>query len=132
MSHIISITHHGDFKNTTKFLNAVTQGAYINNILDKYGQMGVDALRASTPKDTGLTSESWYYEIKHPSNDVYEIVWSNSNTIYPSNGTTVAILLQYGHATGTGGWVEGRDFINPAIQPIFDQLADDAWKEVIS
>ena len=132
MSHIISFRHHGDFTITTKFLNKVTSGGYIENILNKYGKMGVEALQQATPKDTGLTADSWYYEIKHPSNDVYEIIWLNSNTIYPNNGTTVAILLQYGHATGNGGWVQGRDYINPAIQPLFEQLADDAWKEVIN
>ena len=115
-----------------KFLNKVTSGNYIENILNKYGKMGVEALQQATPKDTGLTADSWYYEIKHPSNDVYEIIWLNSNTIYPNNGTTVAILLQYGHATRNGGWVQGRDYINPAIQPLFEQLADDAWKEVIN
>ncbi len=131
MAHIISMTHHGDFKNTTKFLNLASSGTYIYAILNKYGRLGVEALRDATPKDTGLTSESWYFDIKHPERDVYEIVWSNSNTIYPNNGTTVAILLQYGHRTRNGGWVEGIDYINPAIQPIFQQLADEAWKEVI-
>ena len=131
MAHIISMTHHGDFKNTTKFLNLASSGTYIYAILNKYGRLGVEALRDATPKDTGLTSESWYFDIKHPKKDVYEIVWSNSNTIYPNNGTTVAILLQYGHGTRNGGWVEGIDYINPAIQPIFQQLADEAWKEVI-
>jgi len=131
MGHIISITHKGDFSNTTKFLNRISGGKYLDNLLNKYGKMGVDALSSATPRDTGLTSQSWYYEIEHPSNGVISIVWYNSNYIYENNQVSVAVLLQYGHATRNGGWVEGRDYINPAIRPIFDQIAEDAWKEVI-
>lgn len=131
MSHIISITHKGDFSATTKFLNTVTGGKYLKDLLDKYGKMGVEALSFNTPKDTGLTAASWSYKINYPSKDVIEIAWYNSNMIYENNQVSVAVLLQYGHGTRNGGWVEGRDYINPAMQPIFDKIAEDAWKEVI-
>ena len=131
MGHVVSITHKGDFSATTKFLNAVSGGKYINDLLDKYGKMGVEALSFNTPKDTGLTAASWSYKIDRPSKDVIEIAWYNSNMIYKNNQVSVAVLLQYGHGTRNGGWVEGRDYINPAMRPIFDQIAEDAWKEVI-
>lgn len=88
--------------------------------------MGVDALNSATPKDTGLTASSWYYEIEKTSTGV-TIAFYNSNI---QNGIPIAIILQYGHGTGTGGWVQGRDYINPAIQPIFDEIAEKAWREV--
>lgn len=132
MGHVVSITHIGDFKVTTKFLNAVSGGKYIKDILNKYGKMGVDALAENTPKDTGLTASSWSYKINYPEKDVIEIAWYNSNYIYENNEVSVAVLLQYGHGTRNGGWVEGIDYINPAIQPIFKQIAEDAWKEVIN
>ena len=94
--------------------------------LDKYGREGVKALESATPVDTGLTARSWYYEIKKTNGSV-SISFYNSNI---QNGIPIAIILQYGHGTGTGGWVEGRDYINPAIQPIFDKIAEKAWKEV--
>ena len=131
MGHIVSITHKGDFSATTKFLNAVSGGRYITDLLNKYGKMGVEALSNNTPKDTGLTAASWSYQVNYPSKDLVEIAWYNSNMIYENNQVSVAVLLQYGHGTRNGGWVEGRDYINPAIQPIFDQIAEDAWKEVI-
>lgn len=131
MGHMVSITHKGDFKVTTKFLNAISDGKYITDILHKYGKLGVEALAANTPKDTGKTAASWTYAIHYPQKDVIEIAWYNSNMVYENNEVSVAVLLQYGHATRNGGWVEGRDYINPAIRPIFDKLADDAWKEVI-
>ena len=131
MGHVVSITHKGDFKVTTKFLNAVSGGRYIKDILNKYGKMGVEALEENTPRYTGLTAGSWSYKINYPEKDVIEIAWYNSNYIYENNEVSVAVLLQYGHGTKNGGWVEGRDYINPAIQPIFKQIAEDAWKEVI-
>ena len=94
--------------------------------LDKYGQAGVNALQAATPVDTGLTASSWYYEITN-NDGVVRITFNNSNI---QNGVPIAIILQYGHATRNGGWVEGRDYINPAIQPIFDKITETAWREV--
>ena len=94
--------------------------------LDKYGRQGVQALAAATPIDTGLTASSWYYKITMKG-DSATISFHNSNI---QNGVPIAIILQYGHGTGNGGWVEGRDYINPAIQPIFDEIVRNAWKEV--
>lgn len=122
-------------KATKYFENLITAAAIINgvrgavdgsNILDKYGQLGVDALSSVTPVDSGLTANSWYYEIDR-GKEVSTISFHNSHI---NEGVPIAIILQYGHGTGTGGWVQGRDYINPAIQPIFDQLADEAWREV--
>ena len=96
--------------------------------LNQYGRRGVDALSAATPIDSGKTASSWNYEI-HRSKDLVEIVWTNSNV---NDGAPIVILLQYGHATGNGGYVQGYDFINPAIRPIFDEIEKDLWKEVTS
>lgn len=95
--------------------------------LRHYGELGVQALRNSTPKKTGLTASSWYYTIKE-SSDGYTIEWKNRNA---NKGVLIAAILQYGHGTGTGGYVRGVDYINPAMKPVFQQIADDAWKEVI-
>lgn len=122
---MISFRHKGDFSRLTSFLEKAKNRVYLGN-LDRYGREGVAALASATPVDTGLTAQSWYYEIKHEQGSV-TISFSNSNI---QNGVPIAIILQYGHATGTGGWVEGRDYINPAVQPIFDKLAKDAWREV--
>ena len=94
--------------------------------LDKYGKEGVAALASATPVDTGLTASSWSYEIKQKNGSI-SISFKNSNI---QNGVPIAIILQYGHGTRNGGWVQGRDYINPAIQPIFDRIANDAWREV--
>ena len=94
--------------------------------LDRFGRDGVEALSSATPVDTGLTASSWDYEIKY-SDDGARISFTNKNI---QNGVPIAIVLQYGHATRNGSWVEGRDYINPAIQPIFDRIANDAWREV--
>ena len=94
--------------------------------LNHYAQMGVDALKSATPVDTGKTADSWYYEI-HKSISGITIRWCNSNI---NEGVPIAVILQYGHGTGTGGYVEGTDYINPAIKPIFDEIADAVWKEV--
>ena len=123
---MISITSKGDFKNTEKFLRNAGKHRY-ESILKKYGQKGVDALSDATPVRTGLTADSWYYEIEK-NNGSISIVWKNSNI---QNGVSIAILLQYGHGTGWGGYVQGRDYIRPAIRPIFDEIANDAWKEVV-
>ena len=94
--------------------------------LDKYGREGVAALASATPIESGKTASSWYYEIKN-SNGSATISFYNSNV---NKGVPIAIILQYGHGTGTGGWVQGRDYINPAIQPVFDRIAEEAWREV--
>lgn len=124
---MIRFTHKGNFAKTTRYFEKLKQTARIS-ILDKYAQKGVAALASATPVDTGLTANSWYYEIKRDKNSA-TITFNNSNI---QNGVPIAIILQYGHGTGTGGWVQGRDYINPAIQPIFDQIVNDAWKEVTS
>ena len=122
---MITFRHKGDFGKTEKFLRKASK-ADISNILHKYGRKGVSALAAATPVDSGLTASSWSYEVSI-SRQSYTIAWSNS---YINKGVPIAIILQYGHGTGTGGYVQGRDYINPAIQPIFDEIADSAWREV--
>ena len=121
----ISFTSKGDFSKTIKFLNKV-KNVKINDILSKYGQIGVNALSQATPKDSGVTSRSWNYKIE-VNNDNASIVWYNTNVV---KGVNIAIILQYGHGTRNGGWVEGRDYINPAMKPIFDKIANQVWKEV--
>lgn len=122
---LISFKHKGSFKNSENFLNNI-KDLNLRKKLDKYGQRGVEALSAATPVDTGLTASSWDYRIDGNKNYI-SIIWTNSNV---NKGVNIAIILQYGHATGTGGYVEGRDYINPAMQPLFDEMADMAWKEV--
>ena len=117
----------GGFTKTERFLNRMKRREYLN-VLDEFGREGVQALRNATPVESGLTAESWDYEIKR-TRDYIEIIWTNSNI---NNGVPIAIILQYGHGTGTGGYVQGRDYINPAIQPIFDKIAEKAWKVVTS
>lgn len=117
----------GSFKNTNKFLERLTARDYLKN-LNHLGLRGVAALSAATPVDTGQTAISWDYEIIEE-DDRVKIVWTNSNL--GEDGTTpVVILLQYGHGTRNGGYVVGRDFINPAIRPVFDEIAQEAWLEV--
>ena len=123
----ISFSSKGDFSKTIKFLNKV-KNVKINNILSKYGKIGVTALSQATPKDSGITSRSWNYKIE-VNNDNASIVWYNTNVV---KGVNIAVILQYGHGTRNGGWVEGRDYINPAMKPIFDKIADQVWKEVIN
>lgn len=122
---MLTIRQKGDFDKLTKYLVKVGDAVKFRD-LDKYGKEGVAALMSMTPVDTGLTANSWYYEITR-TRDRASIAFYNSNV---QNGIPIAIILQTGHGTGTGGWVQGRDYINPAIQPIFDRLAADAWKEV--
>lgn len=124
---MITFRQKGDFSKLTKFLEKAKQKVNLGD-LDKYGREGVAALKSATPVDSGLTAESWYYEIERTAGST-KIVFKNSNI---QNGVPIAIILQYGHGTGTGGWVEGRDYINPAIQPVFDKIVNDAWKEVTS
>lgn len=122
---MITFRQQGDFSKLTRYLEGV-KGAVNLSILDKYGREGVAALASATPVDSGETANSWYYEIERK-NGSATISFYNSNI---QNGVPIAIILQYGHGTGTGGWVQGRDYINPAIQPIFDKIANEAWKEV--
>ncbi len=122
---MISFRQKGDFSKFTRFLEKAKEAVKVGD-LDKYGREGVAALASATPIDTGKTSESWYYEISH-TRDSSIISFNNSNI---QNGVPIAIILQYGHGTRNGGWVQGRDYINPAIQPVFDKIADGAWEEV--
>lgn len=122
---MIKFTNKGDFSKATRYLRDVKEASRLS-ILDKYGKSGVAALSSATPVNTGLAATSWYYTIERGATSS-RIVFNNSDV---ENGFPVAIMLQYGHGTGTGGWVEGRDYINPAIQPIFDELAEAAWNEV--
>lgn len=123
---MISIESTGEFKNTSRFLQVVAKNHVIRSALRSAGQRGVAALRAATPIDSGATQAAWGYEIRITST-TSSITWTNSNS---RNGANIAIMLQLGHGTGTGGWVAGRDYINPVIQPIFDQIAEDVWKAV--
>ena len=122
---MISFRQKGDFSKSMRFLERAKNAIRIGE-LDKYGREGVAALASATPIDSGATAKAWYYEIVRTKGSV-AIEFHNSNI---QNGVPIAIILQYGHGTGTGGWVEGRDYINPAIQPIFDKIANDAWREV--
>lgn len=122
---MIVLKNKGDFSKTTNFLKRITKLDY-KSILSKYGKMGVDALAKATPIDTGLTASSWSYEIVEDDGGA-TIYWKNSNVV---KGVSIAVILQYGHGTGTGGYVEGVDYINPALRSIFEGIADDAWKEV--
>lgn len=124
---MITFHHKGDFSKLSSFFERIKEAVHLSN-LDKYGQAGVAALSSATPVRTGLTAGSWSYKIAHTGSGV-AIQFFNSNI---NKGFPVAIMLQYGHGTGTGGWVEGRDYINPAIQPVFDQIVEEAWKEVTS
>ena len=122
---MITLKQKGNFSKLNRYLERVKEAAKIS-ILDKYGQAGVEALSSATPSDTGLTASSWYYKIERTKTSA-TIQFLNSNI---NDGVPIAVIIQYGHGTGTGGWVEGRDYINPAIQPIFDEIANEAWKEV--
>lgn len=122
---MITFRHKGDFSKTMRALERAKHAVRLSD-LDRYGREGVAALASATPVDSGLTASSWYYEIKYTKAGV-SITFNNSNI---QNGVPIAIILQYGHGTGTGGFVQGRDYINPAIQPIFDRIANDVWREV--
>lgn len=124
---MINFSQNGDFSKTFSFLNNAKKNS-INNILDKFGQEGVEILSKNTPVDSGETANSWYYKIK-TTNGKTTLSWYNSNVV---NGVPIAILLQYGHGTKNGGYVEGKDYINPAMRPLFDKIADQAWREVIN
>ncbi len=124
---MISIKSEGSFSKTMKFLSFMESGDAFNN-LDSYGMRGVDALSNATPIESGETAHSWGYKTSG-SKGKFKIEWFNSHT---NDGKNIAILIQYGHGTGTGGYVQGRDYINPAMRPIFDKIVEDIWREVTS
>lgn len=121
----VSFTSNGSFEKTKAYLSSLAKFDIVS-VLNQYGQRGVEALASATPADSGLAAVSWYYEVKKVGNG-YSISWCNSDV---EEGFPVVIMLQYGYGTGTGGYVEGEDYINPAIKPIFDQIAADVWKAV--
>ena len=123
----IWLSSKGNFNNSQKWLKKA-MGSYYMDVLHEYGRKGVECLSASTPVDTGVTAASWSYKIEKTDGRI-SINWLNSNV---NNGVNIAVILQYGHGTGKGGYVAGRDYINPALQPVFDAMADKAWKEVTS
>ena len=122
---MIKIRQKGDFSKLNRYLERAKETVRIGD-LDKYGKAGVAALASATPVDSGETANSWYYEIKRQNGSV-SLVFKNSHV---NQGVPIAIILQYGHGTRNGGWVEGRDYINPAIRPVFDKIVNDAWREV--
>ena len=122
---MITFNHKGNFPKINRHLERLKEVARLG-ILDKYGREGVAALKSATPVDSGETADSWYYEIEH--NRQSSVIRFNNSNI--NDGVPIAIILQYGHGTGTGGWVEGRDYINPAVRPVFDRIKSDVWREV--
>lgn len=122
---MVTFKHHGDFRKTKSFFKRATEAKFLKD-LDRYGREGVAALSAATPSESGKTASSWYYEIVRDKGS-FSIRWDNSNV---NDGVKIAVIIQYGHGTGTGGYVAGRDYINPAIRPIFDKIAENVWKEV--
>ena len=125
----INFEHKGNFSNLERFLvKSLHIKPLVRPILDKYGKRGVEELKKATPKDTGKTSESWTYDIVQDEKGQYQIVWSNTNVV--DGWANIAILLQYGHATRNGGFVKGTDYINPAIEKVFQGMANEAWEEV--
>jgi hypothetical protein len=122
---MLTVRQKGDFSKLTRYLMKTKEAIKISD-LERYGKEGVAALASATPVDTGLTASSWYYEIDRTDTSA-SISFYNSNI---QNGIPIAIILQYGHGTRNGGWVQGRDYINPAIAPIFDKIAEKAWREV--
>ena len=123
----VIVKHKGDFNNIEKFLNAMKGQSYLNRLSD-YGDKGVKALSEATPVDSGLTAKSWDFEIARNEGST-SINWLNTNEV---DGFNVALALQYGHGTGGGGYVAGRDYINPAIRPVADEISEGVWKEVVS
>ena len=122
---MVRIKVHGSFRNTKRMLEKAKHCDF-GRILEKYAIEGVAALALATPQDSGDTARAWSYEIEYGKGKA-RIHWMNENM---KDGVPIAILIQYGHATRNGGWVEGRDFINPAIRPIMDDIAEKAWREV--
>lgn len=124
----ISATSSGSWDDTENWLKKMSQGPSIFSQLEHFGQAGVAALRAATPVESGETAEAWFYEIIQDGKS-WSIVWGNNHV---EDGRQIAVLLQYGHGTRTGGYVAGQDYINPALRPIFDQAVAEGWKVVIS
>lgn len=124
---MISIKQKGDLSTITRYLEKARSLLGLDSIYDKYGQMGVEALSQATPVDSGLTAQQWRYKVVKDARGNKTIIEFHNDNV--NEGVNIAIILQYGHGTGTGGWVAGRDYINPAIQPIFDELAEKVWKE---
>lgn len=124
---MFSFESKGSFDKTEAWLKRLAEGDVFAT-LEHFGQEGVNALSAATPLDSGLTASSWYYEIVQDATS-YSIIWGNSNVV---DGRPIAVLIQYGHGTGTGGYVQGRDYINPALRGLFDRIANEAWKAVTS
>lgn len=122
---MITIESRGDFKKANTFFQRILNVVKLGT-LDKYGRRGVEALASATPKESGLTAKSWNYSIEREKG-ITKLVWYNTNV---NDGVNIAIILQYGHGTGTGGYVQGIDYINPSIRPIFDEIAEDIWEEV--
>lgn len=122
---MIVVKTSGNFNQTEKFLKRMAKGDIFKS-LSKYGQRGVSALSNATPRRSGKTAGSWSYEVEMTDSS-YTITWSNSNT---NKGVNIAVILQYGHGTRNGGYVKGIDYINPAMRPVFDQIAEEAWREV--
>jgi hypothetical protein len=122
---MITIKKQGDYKKANSYLEKLLEIVHLG-ILDKYGKKGVEALKAATPKESGKTANSWFYEISHSENSA-SITWSNSNT---NQGYNIAILIQYGHGTGTGGYVRGTDYVNPAMKDVFEEIANEVVKEI--
>lgn len=125
---MIKVTTSGSFKNLENFSKRVVKGD-IYDSLDAYGRLGAQALASETPVDSRLSSLSWHYKVEKK-DGAWRVSWYNDNVT--EDGTPIVILLQYGHGTGTGGYVQGRDFINPALKPIFDKISDGVWKAVTS
>jgi hypothetical protein len=125
---VVQMSEKGDFKKTFRFLKAMQEKKFLSN-LNKYGERGVQLLSENTPRDTGLTASSWYYKIEDDGNTL-KLTWYNSNV--KKDYFNVALMLQYGHATKNGGWIEGIDYINPALKPLFDEMEKDIWEEVKS
>lgn len=122
---MIRVTMHGDFSKTNSFLQRILSKIKLSS-LDSWGRKGVEALSSATPVDTGKTASSWYYEIVRDDKGV-RLQWLNSNV---NNGVNIALIIQYGHAARNGVFIEGRDYINPTLAPIFDEIEESAWKEV--
>lgn len=122
---MVVIKHRGSFKHTYKYLHFISD-LRLERVLKKYGNKGVDALAKATPQDTGKTAQSWGFNIEVNKGSA-AIRWTNSNI---NDGVNIAVILQYGHGTGTGGYVEGIDYINPALKPVFQEIADEVWQEV--
>lgn len=122
---MINVTSTGSFDKTLKFLQKLNEGSIFAN-LEHYGRVGVDALSRATPVESGETANSWGYKvIRTPGR--YSIVWFNT---HEEDGVNIAVIIQYGHGTRTGGYVQGRDYVNPAMRPIFDQIVEDVWRQV--